>query len=153
FFAVFCFAGPLFYHGNVLNSELINAYLPPAAAHPLGTTDQGYDELGLLMTGGQVALEVGFFSATVSIVIGALWGAIAGLTGGMVDAVMMRLVDVLLSIPFLFILLIVGAKYGTSVLSISLIIGGLFWPGPARLVRGEVLTLRERDFVSAARVA
>lgn len=153
FFILFCFLGPIFYHGNVLNSALTDAYLPPGSGHPIGTTDQGYDELGLLMIGGQVALEVGFFAALVNIVIGSLWGAIAGLAGGVIDAVMMRVVDVLLSIPFLFVLLIVAAKYGTSVLSISLIIGGLFWPVPARLIRGEVLSLRERDFVSAARIA
>jgi ABC-type dipeptide/oligopeptide/nickel transport system permease subunit len=153
FFVLFCYLGPLFYHGDVLNSNLINSYLPPGAGHPLGTTDQGYDELGLLMIGGQIAIQVGFFSAAVCIVIGSLWGAIAGLVGGIVDAVMMRVVDVLLSIPFLFVLLIVAARYGTSVLSISLIIGLLFWPVPARLTRGEVLTLRERDFVSAARIA
>lgn len=153
FFVLFCFLGPLFYHGNVLNSDLTSAYLPPGAGHPLGANDQGYDELGLLMNGGQVALEVGFFSAAVAIILGAVWGAIAGLAGGIVDATMMRVVDVLLSIPFLFILLIVAARYGTSVLSISLIIGGFTWLVPARLIRGEVLTLRERDFVSAARIA
>src|SRR5579859_4875756 len=105
------------------------------------------------MQGGQVALEVGFFSAAFVLVVSTLWGAVAGLAGGIVDAVMMRVVDVLLSIPFLFVLLIVAVKYGTSVVSISLIIGALFWPVPARLVRGEVLSLRERDFVAAAKVA
>jgi ABC-type dipeptide/oligopeptide/nickel transport system permease subunit len=153
FFILFCFLGPIFYHGNVLNSELSNAYLAPGSGHPLGTTDQGYDEFALIMHGGQVALEVGFLAATVAIVIGALYGAISGLAGGFVDAIMMRIVDVILSIPFLFILLIVAAKYGTSVLSIALIIGGFSWLVPARLVRGEILTLRVRDFISAARVA
>jgi len=153
FFVLFCILGPYFYHGNVLNSVLSDSYLGPGAGHPLGTTDQGYDELALLMKGGQVALEVGFFSAAFVLVVSTLWGAVAGLAGGIVDAVMMRVVDVLLSIPFLFVLLIVAVKYGTSVVSISLIIGALFWPVPARLVRGEVLSLRERDFVAAAKVA
>jgi peptide/nickel transport system permease protein len=105
------------------------------------------------MTGGQAALEVGFFSALIAIVIGTLWGAIAGLVGGIVDATMMRVVDMFLSIPFLFIVLIVAVKFGASVLSLSLIIGGFTWLVPARLVRGEVLSLRVRDFVAAARVA
>jgi ABC-type dipeptide/oligopeptide/nickel transport system permease subunit len=105
------------------------------------------------MNGGQAALEVGFFSAAVAIIIGAIYGAVAGLAGGVLDAALMRIVDVFLSIPFLFIVLIVAVRYGASVLSLSLIIGGFSWQTPARLVRGEVLSLRTRDFVAAARVA
>ena len=153
FFVLFSFAGPVFYHGNYLTSDLLSTNLPPGAGHPLGTSNQGYDELALLMKGGQAALEVGFFSAVIAIVIGAVWGAVSGLAGGVADAVLMRVVDVFLSIPFLFIVLIVAVRYGASVLSLSLLIGGFSWLVPARLVRGEVLTLRVRDFVSAARVA
>jgi ABC-type dipeptide/oligopeptide/nickel transport system permease subunit len=153
FFVVFSFAGPLIYHGNYLTSNLLATNLPPGAGHPFGTSNQGYDELALIMNGGQAALEVGFFSATIAITIGALWGAVSGLVGGIVDATLMRVVDIFLAIPFLFIVLIVAVRYGASVLSLSLIIGGFSWLVPARLVRGEVLSLRERDFVSAARVA
>jgi ABC-type dipeptide/oligopeptide/nickel transport system permease subunit len=153
FFVLFSFVGPVLYHGNYLTSDLLSTNLPPGAGHPLGTNNQGYDELGLLMKGGQAALEVGFFSAFIAIVIGALWGAISGLAGGVVDAVMMRVVDVFLSVPFLFIVLIVAVRYGASVVSLSLLIGAFSWLVPARLVRGEVLTLRVRDFVAAARVA
>ena len=92
-------------------------------------------------------------AAFIGIVIGMLWGAIAGLAGGILDSAMMRVVDVFLSIPFLFIVLIVAVRYGASVLGLSLIIGAFTWLVPARLVRGEVLTLRTRDFVSAARTA
>jgi len=105
------------------------------------------------MKGGQAALEIGFFAAAVAIVIGALWGAVSGLAGGIVDSVMMRVVDVFLSVPFLFVVLILAVKFGASVLSLSLVIGFFAWQVPARLVRGEVLTLRERDFVLAARTA
>jgi ABC-type dipeptide/oligopeptide/nickel transport system permease subunit len=153
FFVVFCFLGPDFYHGNILVSDLTNTNLPPGAGHPLGTDTQGFDELGLLMQGGQAALEVGFMAAAVGIVIGTLWGAIAGLIGGVLDGAMMRIVDVFLSVPFLFVVLIVAAKYGASVISLSLLIGMFTWQIPARLVRGEVLTLRTRDFVAAARAA
>lgn len=153
FFVLLSFAGPLVYHGNYLTSDLISTNLPPGAGHPLGTSNQGYDELALIMIGGQAALEVGFFAATIAIVIGSLWGAVSGLAGGIVDATMMRVVDIFLCIPGLFIVLIVAVRYGASVLSLSLIIGGFSWLVPARLVRGEVLSLRERDFVSAARVA
>jgi peptide/nickel transport system permease protein len=153
FFVLFSFVGPIFYHGNYLTSNLVATNEAPGAGFPLGTSNQGYDELALLMKGGQAALEVGFFSAAVAIIIGALYGAISGLVGGFLDAVLMRIVDVFLSIPFLFIVLIVAVRYGASVLSLSLLIGAFSWLVPARLVRGEVLTLRVRDFVAAARVA
>jgi ABC-type dipeptide/oligopeptide/nickel transport system permease subunit len=153
FYLIFCFIGPIFYHGNTVNSDLLHTGLPPQSGFPLGSTDQGFDELGLLMKGGQAALEVGFAAAFIGIVIGMLWGAVAGLAGGIVDSAMMRVVDVFLSIPFLFIVLIVAVRYGASVLGLSLIIGAFTWLVPARLVRGEVLTLRTRDFVSAARTA
>lgn len=153
FFVLFCFAGPLIYHGAVLSTNLGSSDLSPGTGHPLGTDDVGFDELALLMWGGRAALEVGFFAAIIGIGIGALWGAVAGLIGGIADAFMMRVVDVFLSIPFLFIVLVVAVKYGASVLGLSLIIGGFTWLVPARLVRGEVLSLRTRDFVAAARAA
>jgi len=153
FFILFCYAGPLVYHGNVITADLMNTNLGPQAGNPLGTSDQGFDVLGLLMSGGQATMEIGFFSALIAIVLGALWGAVAGLAGGLLDAAMMRVVDMFLSVPFLFVVLIVAVKYGPTVLSISLVIGGFTWLVPARLVRGEVLSLRVRDFVAAARVA
>jgi ABC-type dipeptide/oligopeptide/nickel transport system permease subunit len=153
FFIVFCFLGPLFYHGNIHNSDLSSVLEGPEAGHPLGTDNNGFDVLGQLMKGGQASLEIGFLAALIAIVVGALVGAVAGLVGGIVDAILMRLVDVFLSIPLLFVVLIVAVRYGATVLSLSLIIGGYTWLVPARLVRGEVLTLRVRDFVAAARTA
>jgi ABC-type dipeptide/oligopeptide/nickel transport system permease subunit len=153
FFVLFCFAGPLVYHGNYTDSNLLQTLQAPGAGHPLGTDNEGFDVLGELMKGGQASLEVGFFAAVIGIVIGALVGAVAGLTGGLVDATLMRIVDVFLSIPILFVILIVAVRYGASVLSLSIIIGAFNWLVPARLVRGEVLTLRVRDFVAAARTA
>lgn len=152
FFVLFCYLGPLVYHGS-LASNLSSTNLPPGAGHPLGTDNLGFDELEELMVGGQAALEIGFLSALIGIVIGAAWGAVSGLAGGLLDGFLMRIVDVLLSIPFLFVVLIVAVRYGASVLGLSLIIGIFTWQVPARLVRGEVLTLRVRDFVSAARTA
>jgi ABC-type dipeptide/oligopeptide/nickel transport system permease subunit len=153
FFVVFCFLGPLFYHGNVGQVSLIDSHDPPGAGHPLGSDINGFDVLGQLMKGGQDALEIGFFAAFVAITIGSLVGAVAGLAGGFVDTVLMRVVDIFLSIPFLFVVLILAVRYGATVLSLSLVIGGFSWQVPARLVRGEVLTIRERDFVLAARTA
>jgi ABC-type dipeptide/oligopeptide/nickel transport system permease subunit len=153
FFVIFSFLGPFFYHANLLQANLIDAHDPPGAGHPLGTDINGFDVLGQLMKGGQDALEIGFFAALVAIVVGAMVGAVAGLAGGIVDTVLMRITDIFLSIPFLFVVLILAVKFGASVLSLSLVIGGFSWQVPARLVRGEVLTIRERDFVLAARTA
>jgi peptide/nickel transport system permease protein len=152
FFVVFCFLGPVFYHTNQSLSNVLNTDLPPGGGHPLGTDEHGFDELGRIMAGGQTALEIGFFASFIATVLGTLWGAIAGLAGGIIDGIMMRFVDVLLSIPFLFIVLVLATKYSATVLDESLLLGLFSWLIPARLVRGEVLTLRVRDFVLAARV-
>jgi len=153
FFVLFSFVGPLIYRTDQIDTSLTLANLPPSAAHLLGTDTNGFDELGRIMVGGQAALEIGFFAALVAIVIGTLWGAVSGLIGGIVDSAMMRVVDIFLSVPFLFVVLILAVKFGATVLSLSLVIGGFAWQVPARLVRGEVLTIRERDFVLAARTA
>jgi len=153
FFVLFCFVGPLIYHTDQIDTNDALANLPPSAAHLLGADGQGFDELGRIMKGGQAALEIGFFAAFVAIVIGTLLGAVSGLAGGIIDSTLMRVVDVFLSVPFLFVVLILAVKYGATVLSLSLVIGAFSWQVPARLVRGEVLTIRERDFVLAARTA
>jgi ABC-type dipeptide/oligopeptide/nickel transport system permease subunit len=155
---LFCFLGPLFYHSNQTSSNPLNASLAPGQSSPLGgggshllgTDESGLDEFGRLMVGGQSALEIGVFAALVSIVIGTLYGAISGLIGGFLDGILMRFVDVLLSIPYLLIVLVLSTKYSGTVISISVVLGVFSWLVPARLVRGEVLTLRERDFVVAA---
>ena len=152
FFVLFCYLGPFFYHGG-LASDLTATNVPPAVGHPLGTDGQGFDTLEELMAGGRNALEIGFLAAVIGMVIGAVWGAVSGLAGGLLDGFLMRIVDVLLSIPFLFVVLIVAVRYGATVLGLNVIIGIFTWQVPARLVRGEVLTLRVRDFVSAARAA
>ena len=115
FFVLFCFIGPLVYHTNQTLTQPLNANLTPGQAsplsgqtYPLGTDEHGFDELGRIMLGGQTALEIGFFAALISIVIGTLYGAISGLSGRLLDGVMMRFVDIVYSIPFLFIVLVLG---------------------------------------------
>ncbi|MEY9963272.1 ABC-type dipeptide/oligopeptide/nickel transport system permease subunit [Streptacidiphilus sp. MAP12-16] len=152
FFVLFSFVGPLVYHSDQLNTNLLSTYQAPGGGYPLGTDSNGFDVLGRIMLGGQTSLEIGFIAALIATVIGTLWGAVAGLLGGMVDAVMMRVVDILLAIPFLLVVLIIAHRYGSNTWNLSLILGVFSWLVPARLIRGEVLTLRVRDFVSAARV-
>jgi ABC-type dipeptide/oligopeptide/nickel transport system permease subunit len=153
FFVLFCWAGPLVYHTNQLLINDTNSFIPPGPGHPLGTDNQGFDELGRLMLGGQTALEIGILTALLATSIGMIYGAVAGLAGGIIDAIMMRIVDVMLSIPFLFVVLILATRYSSAELGLVLVLAVFSWLVPARLVRGEVLTLRTRDFVAAARAA
>jgi peptide/nickel transport system permease protein len=151
FFLLFSFVGPHLYHSNQLSGNLGANDLPPGKGHPLGTDDNGFDVLGRMMKGGQSSLEIGLLTALIATVVSTIYGAIAGLVGGVVDGFMMRIVDVGLSIPTFLIILIISARYGATVLNLSIIIGLNAWFVPARLVRGEVLTVRTRDFVAAAK--
>jgi peptide/nickel transport system permease protein len=150
FFLLFSFVGPSLYHSNQVSGNLLLNELPPGKGHPLGTDTNGFDELGRIMKGGQAALEIGLLTALIASIVGTLWGAIAGLVGGWLDGLLMRIVDIGLSIPTLFVVLIISAKYSATVVTLSIVIGLNAWFVPARLVRGEVLTLRERDFIAAA---
>jgi peptide/nickel transport system permease protein len=155
FFILFCFVGPSLYHTNQLNSELAlnNAQNgSPSSGHLLGTDNNGFDMVGRLMFGGQASLIVGFASAAAATVVGVIYGAIAGFIGGWVDALMMRLVDMLLSIPALFLLIALVTIYKQSEFLIIVVIAFVSWLIPARLVRGETLTLRTREYVQAVRV-
>ena len=152
FFILFSFVGPLIDPTNQTVFDPLQTDLAPGGSHPLGTDEHGFDELGRIMKGGQAALEVAFLSSLIATVVGTLGGAIAGLAGGIVDGILMRIVDILLSIPFLLIVLVIATKVNGTVVEISLLLGFFSWLIPARLVRGEVLTLRTRDFIHAARV-
>ncbi|WP_328608475.1 ABC transporter permease [Amycolatopsis sp. NBC_00345] len=151
-FLLFCFLGPLVYHTEQVATNLSGANQPPGAGHPLGTDDVGYDELGRLMEGGRSSLEIGVAAAVIATVFGTLWGAIAGYVGGFVDAVMMRVVDTLLAIPTLFLLLILAAIFTPTVSLLILVVSFGAWLSPARLVRGETLSLRTREYVQAVRM-
>jgi ABC-type dipeptide/oligopeptide/nickel transport system permease subunit len=151
FLALFCYVGPLLYHTNETGTNLLMANLPPSAAHPLGTTPEGRDELGQLMVGGQSTLEVGFAVAILGTAFGMIWGAVAGYIGGFIEAALMRVVDALLAIPFLFFIVLLASITTPTLIIIILAITAASWESTARLVRGEVLSLRTRDYVEASR--
>lgn len=149
---LFCFLGPLVYPTDQVTVNLLQVNLPPSPAHPLGTDGSGYDQLGRMMVGGQASLMVGFAAAAIATIIGTLWGAIAGFFGGFVDGIMMRIVDAILSIPILFLLLFLVTIVQPSIPVMIFVLGVTAWLIPARLVRGESLTLRVREYVQAVRV-
>jgi peptide/nickel transport system permease protein len=152
FFILFCFLGPLIYHTQQVFTNPNIKDQGPSLKHLLGTDDTGFDNLGRLMLGGQTSLEVGIAAALLAVCIGVIWGATAGLVGGFVDAAMMRIVDSMLAIPFLLLLILLGAIFSTSVPELIIAIAFVAWLGPARLVRGETLSLRVREYVQAVRV-
>ncbi len=148
---LFCFVGPILYRTNQTSATLLNANLAPSGPFPLGTDPDGFNELGRLMLGGQSTLEVGFAVAVLSTAFGALWGAAAGYVGGVVDVVLMRVVDTALSFPYLFLAVLLATLFQPSLWLIVGTITAVSWPSTARIVRGETLSLRTRDYVTAAR--
>jgi len=126
--------------------------LPPSWKHPFGTDQLGRDVLSRIIWGARVSVEVGVVSVGIATVIGTVIGAVAGYYGGLVDAILMRFVDVMLCFPTFFLVLAVIAVLEPSILNIMVVIGLTSWMGVARLVRAEVLSLREREFVLSAKI-
>ncbi|MGK0500733.1 MAG: oligopeptide transport system permease protein [Oceanicoccus sp.] len=123
---------------------------PPSLQHWLGTDTFGRDLLTRIMYGGRVSLAVGFIATSVALLIGVLWGAVAGYAGGKVDALMMRIVDILYALPFMIFIILLMVVFGRSILLLFLAIGCVEWLTMARIVRGQVLSLRQQEFVEAA---
>ena len=162
FMVLFSFLGPYIYHSNqsdpyLISSTLINGISPynypwfHSASAILGTDPTGYDIIGRMMLGGRTALTVGFLAGIISTAVGSLWGAVAGYRGSFVDSAMMRFVDVGLSVPGIFLLIVIVVLFGQSTTVIILTLGLTSWFGSARLIRGETLSLKSREFISAVK--
>jgi peptide/nickel transport system permease protein len=149
--ALFCFAGPLFWHTDQVHTNILAVNQPPSARHPLGTDDLGYDVLGRLMAGGQSSLVVGIAVALVATALGVIYGVISGFFGGVTDSVLMRIVDIILAIPVVYLFIDLASEFKPTLVLLILVLALLSWLGPARLVRGETLSLRVREYVQAVR--
>lgn len=149
--SIFCFIGPYIHRTEQIYTDLSQAYLSPGPGHPLGTDGVGYDTLGRLMVGGQTSIIVGLSAGLLATFIGTLWGATAGFLGGWIDAAMMRVVDALMAIPALFLFMLIATMITPTVPLLVLIIGAFAWLNPARLIRGESIALRSREYIQAMR--
>ncbi|MGI8914010.1 MAG: ABC transporter permease [Chloroflexota bacterium] len=154
--------GPLIYHVKITDVDFASATAPPSLLHPFGTDDLGQDVLARTLWGGRISIAVGLFAMVISITVGTLVGAIAGFFGGVADNALMRLTDVFISIPQLPLLLLIiylfrdpiTQRFGTGAgifLLLVGVIGGLNWMSTARLVRAGFLSVREKEFILAAR--
>jgi peptide/nickel transport system permease protein len=149
---LFSFIAPLLYHTDQLNPNLANVNLAPGGGNPLGTDASGFDVLGRLMKGGQSSIEVGIAVGLVSTIFGLIYGAISGYFGGALDAILMRLIDIGLAIPIVFLFIFMAQIFKPSVVLLIFLLTLVSWLIPARLVRGETLSLRTREYVQAVQV-
>lgn len=150
--SIFGYLGPVFYHGDITKVDLEAVTQAPSAQHPLGTDQYGLDFLAQLMHGTSTSLDVGLAAGLIAAVVGALYGAVSGYLGGWVDALMMRIIDSFLSFPLLFLLIYVDTVFGKSQATMIAEIGFVSWFPITRLVRGEALAIKVRDYVSAAKM-
>lgn len=150
FMVVFCFVGPLVTPQDYRSNDLENTLQTPGPGHLFGTDDLGRDQLTRVMVGGRVSLGVGIIATTVSLLIGVTYGATAAYVGGKVDSAMMRLVDVLYALPFTIFVILLMTIFERSIVLLFVVIGAVEWLTMARIVRGQVLSLKQQEFVEAA---
>jgi peptide/nickel transport system permease protein len=149
---LFSFVGPLIYHTDQINPNLLLVNQAPSSAHLLGTDDSGFDIVGRLMEGGQSSIEVGLAVGFASTIVGLLYGAISGFVGGPVDGLLMRLVDIGYAIPIVFLFIFMAQIFKPNLTLLIVLLVAVSWLIPARLVRGETLSLRTREYVQAVQV-
>jgi peptide/nickel transport system permease protein len=151
-YAVALLAPLLAPHDPIAQTDIVRlSYRPPSAEFPLGTDRFGRDVLSRILYGARISLAIGFVATAISVTVGTAIGALAGYFGRFVDSALMRFTDVVLAFPRLILLILIVAVFQPSLTVIILVLGLTQWPATTRIVRGEVLSLREREFVQAAR--
>jgi oligopeptide transport system permease protein len=142
--SVLSVAGPFFLEHSYSGTNLDLGASPPGAEHWLGTDKLGRDQFARLLYGGRISLLVGLCATGVSLTIGVLYGTLAGFVGGKLDAVMMRIVDILYALPFTIFVILLMVFFGRNIILLFLAIGAVEWLTMARIVRGQVLSLRQQ---------
>jgi oligopeptide transport system permease protein len=148
--AVLCFAGPLFPIQAYETQDLALGASPPSSEHWLGTDTLGRDLFSRILYGGRISLLVGLCATAVSLVIGVFYGAVAGFIGGKTDSAMMRIVDIIYSLPFTIFVILLMVLFGRKIVLLFMAIGAVEWLTMARIVRGQVASLKKQQFVEAA---
>jgi oligopeptide transport system permease protein len=151
---VACFVVPWLYQDDYFSHiDLYATTQAPSLEHFFGTDTIGRDVFVRVLVGGQISFEVAIVATIVSVVIGTLWGAFAGFVGGKIDGLMMRIVDALYALPFLFFAILLVTLFGRNFILVFVAIGVVSWLDVARVVRGQTIALRHKEFVEAAKVA
>jgi oligopeptide transport system permease protein len=145
-----CLVGPLFAQ-SYQDQQLDLGATPPGAAHWLGTDTLGRDLFSRILYGGRISIAVGLIATFVALVIGVSYGAIAGFVGGKLDTVMMRIVDILYALPFTIFVILLMVFFGQNIFLLFFAIGAVEWLTMARIVRGQVMTIKKLEFIEAAR--
>lgn len=150
---IMAIVGPLISKFDYATNDLLNSNKWPDSVHWFGTDELGRDIFVRVMYGARISLSVGVVAAIINLTIGVLYGGISGYYGGNVDNIMMRIVDVLYSIPMMLYVILLMVVLGKSLLNVFITLGIIYWVGMARIVRGQVLSLKEQEFVLAAKAA
>jgi peptide/nickel transport system permease protein len=149
---IMCYSAPIIAPYKFAAIDLRHTKQPPSTLHLMGTDDLGRDLFTRILYGGRISLSIGIFAAMVGTAFGTLIGSLSGFYGGRLDNILMRFTDVAYSIPTLPLLIVISAFTKSSVPIMILVIGGLSWMATARVVRGSVLSLKQHDFITAARM-
>lgn len=150
FVTLFCVVGPWFSPYTYEQQDFAQYAQSPSATHWFGTDKLGRDQMTRIMYGGRISLGVGICATLVSLTIGVLYGALAGFLGGKTDAVMMRIVDILYALPFTVFVILLMVLFDRSIVLLFVAIGAVEWLTMARIVRGQVQSLRKQEFIEAA---
>ncbi|MFP6596250.1 MAG: ABC transporter permease subunit, partial [Candidatus Hydrogenedentota bacterium] len=150
FVALITFITPWIAPYSYEGQDLVLGATPPSADHLLGTDYLGRDLFTRILYGGRISLMVGFAATAVSLLVGVIYGATAGFLGGRIDTVMMRIVDILYALPFTIFVIVLMVFFGRNIILLFLAIGAIEWLTMSRIVRGQVLSLKEKEFVEAA---
>jgi len=148
--ALACALGPSFSGYEIDAIDWDNIQTSPDSRHLFGTDGNGRDLLVRVLIGGRISLALGIAATLVSVIIGVTWGALAGYLGGAIDSLMMRVVDVLYALPFMFFVILLMVFFGRNPVLMFVALGAVSWLDMARIVRGQTLSLKQRDFVRAA---
>jgi oligopeptide transport system permease protein len=149
--AIACIVGPWISPYGYEETNLNNTFSPPSWAHWLGTDQLGRDLMVRLLVGGRISIGVGLCATFVALTIGVVYGAVAGFFGGKIDSLMMRIVDIMYALPFTIFVILLMVFFGRDIWLLFLAIGAVEWLTMARIVRGQIMSLKKMEFIEAAR--